>query len=908
MVGTKLAHYEILEPLGAGGMGEVYRARDTKLDRDVAIKVLPEDFATDPERLARFEREAKAIAALDHANIVTIYSLEEAFADDGEPVRFITMQLVTGKTLSALIPRNGFSLEKLLDLGIPLADAISAAHRQGITHRDLKPSNIMVSEDGRVRVLDFGLAKLMKDAPSDEDATHVPTEYLTEEGRILGTVAYMSPEQVQGNPTDYRSDVFSLGVILYEAITGEPPFAGESSAELMSSILRDRPRSVTDLNTDFPDQLARVVHRCLEKDPNRRVQTVRDVCNELEQVREQIDSKDSVVGGAPVHAVQAGSRVKPWAIAAAAALALVIILVSLATFWPEATEPASPAMSEPTATTETDRKLIIVFPFDNLGPPDDEYFAEGIAEEITSRLSAVTGLGVISRTTAVGYDRSGKTLKEIGADLAVDYVLEGTVRWQRPADGPSRVRVTPQLIRVADDTHVWSERYEEDLERIFEVQSDVAEQVIQALNVALSRPEREALTAVPTGDMGAYQAYLEGLGAAADWELEDNLRLAAQMFQRAVDLDPEFALAHAKLSLVHIVTYGLAFSRTEELLVAAKRSAERAMELEPGLAEGHLALGYYHLWGGQDRARALEEFSAGARRMPSNSDILNALAGVQRMQGRAQEALANLRKALDFDPRNADRYYELASTYTWLRRYREAGPLYDRAIELAPQRSIFYGTKAMNQILWNGDMREARSTIEQMPREGDPWSLWLRWQALWLERNYEEALALLASSEIEVIEGPLEIVPKALLEARVYRATGNAQQARERFEAARDLLEREAEARPQDARARSALGIAYAGLGRSEEAIREGRRGVDLTPISEYGFNVGPLRVEFLALIYTMVGEFDAAIEQLEYLLSIPSFQSVPAIETNPNWDPLRDHPRYRELIEATVRTHSEAQ
>jgi TRAP transporter TAXI family solute receptor len=292
LVGKTLAHYEILAPLGKGGMGEVYRARDTKLERDVAIKILPEDFAADQERLSRFEREAKSVAAIDHPNIVTVHSVEEA---DG--LHFITLQLVEGQTLSELLPRNGFALEKLFQFAIPLVDAVSAAHERGIVHRDLKPSNIMVSDDGRLRVLDFGLAKLMEEQPQADAATEVVTAHaadLTEEGKVLGTVSYMSPEQAEGKQVDRRSDVFSLGIILYEMAVGERPFKGDTKISLISSIVKDQPVPATDLKRALPRHLGRILGHCLEKNPERRYQSAKDLRNDLEGLKVEVDSGEEL--------------------------------------------------------------------------------------------------------------------------------------------------------------------------------------------------------------------------------------------------------------------------------------------------------------------------------------------------------------------------------------------------------------------------------------------------------------------------------------------------------------------------------------------------------------------------------------------------------------------------------------
>jgi len=354
VVGKTLAHYEILELLGKGGMGEVYRARDTKLERDVAIKILPADLAGDPERLARFEREAKSVAAIDHPNIVTVYSVEET---DG--LHFITLQLVEGRTLSELLPRNGLALEKFFDIAIPLADAVSAAHERGITHRDLKPSNIMVSDDGRLRVLDFGLAKLAEEPPGVDSETEHATAHaadLTEEGQILGTVAYMSPEQAEGKRVDPRSDVFSLGILLYEMAVGERPFRGDTKISLISSIMKDKPVPVTEINRALPRHLGRILGRCLEKDPERRYPSAKDLRNDLEGLKFEVDSGEETAdvgepmgpAGTSADPPAGPSATRPSALrpvwVAAAALVVAISAIGYVMMQGDDGEPAAPTL------------------------------------------------------------------------------------------------------------------------------------------------------------------------------------------------------------------------------------------------------------------------------------------------------------------------------------------------------------------------------------------------------------------------------------------------------------------------------------------------------------------------------------------------------------------------------------
>ena len=487
-------------------MGEVYRAEDTTLDREVALKVLPTELSSDPDRLARFEREAKTLAALDHPNIVTIHSVEEA-----EGVRFLTMQLVEGQPLSELIPKGGMPLERIFNIAIPLADALATAHEKDVIHRDLKPANIMVTDEGRVKVLDFGLAKLRSGAGAAPMTTAMPTEPLTEEGRIVGTMPYMSPEQLEGSDLDERSDIFSLGIVLYEMASGERPFKGETSVSLISSIVKDSPQPVDTLRDGLPHHLGRVVGRCLEKNPERRYQTAKDVRNELEALAKETESDvvarteqcDEIPTPAPP------KRFRQWPLA----VGLAIALLALGLLWIGRWEQPAEEVSEPTLVDDSGEPMIAVLPFENLGPPEDEYFADGMTEEITSRLAMVSGLGVISRTSAMQYKENRPALKQIGEELGVDYVLEGTVRWAKSPEGPGRVRITPQLIRVADDRHLWADNIEKELEDIFAVQAEIAQRVVQELGVTLLGREQEALDQRPTENPAAYQAYLRGIDA-----------------------------------------------------------------------------------------------------------------------------------------------------------------------------------------------------------------------------------------------------------------------------------------------------------------------------------------------------------------------------------------------------------
>ncbi|MGB5658455.1 MAG: serine/threonine-protein kinase, partial [Thermoanaerobaculia bacterium] len=495
-----------------------------------------------------------------------------------QTVHFLTMQRVDGRQLSELIPDGGLPLERIFQLGIPLAEALAAAHEKGIVHRDLKPANIMVTEEGRLKVLDFGLAKLHQAAAAPE-VTAAPTEVLTGEGKILGTMPYMSPEQLEGKDLDPRSDIFSVGILLYEMATGGRPFQGETSVSLISSIVKDTPPSIDTVRAELPHHLARIVNRCLDKDPKRRYQSASEVYNELDVLRGEVESgvvssgvtrPTSAEFEAAKATVQPAGRRRWWPIAAAAG----IVLVGAVALWlgrgGDREPQADRAVAEDTGATtgaagvaEARLPAIVVLPFQNRGASEDEYFADGMSEEITTRLAGVSGLRVVSSSSAMQYKENRPPLEQIAEELDVDYVLDGSVRWARGDDG-SHVRITPQLVRIDDDAQVWAESYDRVIEDVFEMQAEIASEVVAQLGVTLLEPEREQLGTKPTENLEAYQAYLRGnYGQESSDFTESTRRRIIEDFRTAVELDPDFALAWAALAHAHSFYYRLGYDFTE---------------------------------------------------------------------------------------------------------------------------------------------------------------------------------------------------------------------------------------------------------------------------------------------------------------------------------------------------------
>jgi serine/threonine protein kinase/tetratricopeptide (TPR) repeat protein len=556
--GTKLGPYEIQSPLGAGGMGEVYRATDTKLGRDVALKVLPAEMAHDPERLARFRREAKALAQLDHPNIVTIHSVEES---DG--VHFLTMQLVEGQPLDRLIPQGGLPVEQIVEIASALGDALAAAHEKGIVHRDLKPANVMVSNEGRVKVLDFGLAKDVR-AANIGDATLTSASH-TQVGVVMGTPAYMSPEQTSGRPLDHRTDIFSLGVMLHEMATGRRPFEGTSSAELVSAILRDTPPSVTDVRSDLPSDLARIIRRCLEKDPRHRVQTARDVGNEFRDLARQTSQKLAL-------ATPPASR----AVAAADSGAA------------RADEGSS--ASDSGASRAEEGFWVAVLPFKYSGSNAElTALAEGLTEEIVTGLSRFSYLRVIARGSTAKYSSEAGDIRAIGKELGAHYVMEGSIR-----QAGSTARLAVQLVDAITGAHLWAETFDRAFrpEEIFALQDELVPRIVSTVadqHGILPRSISAAIRKKGDAQLSPYEAVFRVFGLHERMTQQEHAAVR-NLLERAVQNAPDHGDCWAMLATLYSDEYWFGFNVRPDPLGRALAAAQRAVEVAPASALASQAL------------------------------------------------------------------------------------------------------------------------------------------------------------------------------------------------------------------------------------------------------------------------------------------------------------------------------
>jgi serine/threonine protein kinase/Tfp pilus assembly protein PilF len=785
--GTEISHYRIIEKIGVGGMGEVYLAEDTELDRKVALKFLPPHLCQDEDCRKRFKREAQAAAKLGHPNIVTIHEVGDY---RGRP--YFVMEHVEGRSLREFSEDKDLSIEQILELGIQICEGLQAAHEKGVTHRDIKPSNILIDSYERAKIVDFGLASI------------VGLDQLTKTGSTLGTIGYMSPEQVQGIQTDHRSDLFSLGVVLYELITKQNPFKRDSEAATLKAVSDDLVEPLARYKSDIPDELQRTVSKLLEKTPSLRYQHADGVASDLNRM---IAPTQSTISASPTKAKSNLPLV-------VGGLVIIAILVVIGIrFWP-ASESVTPGSSI------SERKMLAVLPFENLGAAEDEYFADGITDEITSRLAKLSGLGVISRTSAIRYKDTDKSLPQIAEELGVSFILEGTIRWDKSGD-TDRIRITPRLIKVSDNTHLWAENYGRDMSDIFTVQADIATQIAYALDVALLKTEREALEKRPTENLDAYHAYLRGYERLWRYDYSaENLNLAVMTLERATELDPDFALAYAALSEAHSYTYHMGYDWTEERLVKAKEALDRALILQPKLPEAHLAYGYYHYAGYRNYEKALQEYAIAQKSHPDDYRLMVRIGYVYRRQGRFEEAIEYLKRASELSPRDPLPLSETGISLASLRNFPAAERYFARSISLAPDQTLGYENMAFLYWGWNGDLRAARATLEKAPERAGDIQLWFLWYFQeFYERDYRGALSLLASVPSDRFERPEYSFPKVLLAAECYRMMGKAKLAHVAYDSARTLLEVNVIEMPYDYRYRSALGWAYAGLkGRAQQS------------------------------------------------------------------------------------------
>jgi non-specific serine/threonine protein kinase len=654
-----LGRYEVVAKLGAGGMGEVYRARDRRLDRDVAIKVLPEATAKDATALGRFHRETKVIAGLSHPNILTIF-------DSGthEDITYAVMELLEGQTLRQRLKQSVLDLPEVLLIAGAIAEGLGAAHHKGVVHRDIKPDNIFLTTDGAVKILDFGLARVERQRDVLTTLSG-PVTVETQPGMLMGTITYMAPEQVRGQQADPRSDVFAFGCVLFEMLTGRRPFERPTSADTMSAILNEPPPTLSASGRNRPAELDRLVLRCLEKEPDSRYASARALTGILKQMAVQV---------------------------AAAAVTR--------------SELETAALPSGTRPTPRGTPSVAVLPFVNMSSdPENEFFSDGLAEELISSLSKVEGLHVASRTSSFAFKGKNENIRKIGEELKVKAVLEGSVR-----KSGNRLRISAQLVNISDGFQLWSETFNRQMEDVFAIQDEIAQSITKALKGILTEKDREAVCKPAADDVRAYEHYLRGRQFFHQFRYK-GFEFARQMFAKAIEIDPKYARAHAGLA----DCYSFLFSNWEpkpEHLAQAETASQKALELDPNSAEAHVSRGFaLSLQKNYEEAR--KEFETAIRLDPGLYEAYFFFGRACMAEGRREEAAALFEKASQVRPDayqpaclRTSIYFGLGQKDKALAACRQGLLVVQKHLDLHPDdaRALYLGAIALSHL---GDRQQA---------------------------------------------------------------------------------------------------------------------------------------------------------------------------------------------------------
>jgi TolB-like protein/Tfp pilus assembly protein PilF len=869
--------YELLEEIGRGGQGVVYRAHQKSLNRTVALKVIgPAHWATEAH-VKRFRLEAEAAAGLNHPCIVPIYEVGER---DG--ACYFSMGLVEGGQLDAVAKRQPMPIRHAAELIAKLARTVSYAHEHGILHRDIKPGNILVDAKGEPHLTDFGLARLV-----ETEST------VTRTMEVLGTPSYMAPEQAVGDNARVTgtTDIYGLGAVLYQLLTGHPPFAGGTTFETVRLVLDTEPRQPRLWNRKIDRDLATICLKCLDKDPQRRYSSALALAEDLERWLKH----------EPIRARCTGifTRGRKWVRRNPTSAVLVVALAAAigAMIW------KTEFVHHPLTTG------IAVLPFENLSDDkENAFFADGMQDELLSNLAKIADLKVISRTSVMQY-KSGITrnLKEIARQLGVGHVVEGNVR-----RAGNRVRVSVQLIDARTDTHLWAEHYDRDVADVFAIQAEIAQEIADTLEVKLSPSQSDALAAAPTRDTKAYDLFLKG-----EYEQHQGVRapqsaMSGESFDRAqifyrqsLARDPNFALAYARLAWSELHRHWFISNLTSAELAEVRSNIDRALVIAPALPDAHLALGVFHYWGHRDYDSALRALDRAIELQPSNSDSRTCRAAIYRRRGEWRRALAESERASELNPRDPLIPAEIGNTYNILRRWSEAEQSLKRALAIDPHFGDAARFLAWTYVNSTGDIPRARKVYEGLQEErainvnsstGNIADLIGHGVYLdVIDRHFADAL--------KAWDVPLAKTPEARLrqlEARVglQVLAGQGAVGKLECEQTRALLEARLGERPEDRNSLIALAWAYVCLGRNADALRVAQQAVDSLPVEKDALS-GPQLLAALAEIEARTGRPEEAVEMLRQLLTAPTGGaiSIARLKIDPVWDPIRENPSFQRLL-----------
>jgi len=863
-----LGDYELLEEIGRGGQGVVYRARQKSLNRTVALKVVRTGQWTTSAHLKRFRLEAETAASLDNPNIVPIYEVGEHGGSC-----YFSMKFIEGGALDELFKREPMPTPPAAKLIAELARAVHYAHQCGILHRDIKPGNILIDAKGEPHLTDFGLVRLMEGEGT-----------ITRTLDTLGTPSYMAPEQALGNnQVTSETDVYGLGAVLYHLLTGHPPFAGGTTYDTIRLLLETEPRQPRLWNAKIDRDLTTICLKCLEKDPQRRYPSALALSEDL----------DRWLKHEPIRARPIGmfGRGRKWVHRNPTLALLILSLAGLAAaigwnVWKSEFVPS-------TAVTG-----IAVLPFENLSEEKEStFFADGVQDDILTKLAKIRDLKVISRTSVMQY-RGKPNMREIGATLGVSHTLQGSVR-----KSGTQLHLNAQLIDTRTDTHVWAEQYDCELNSVFAAQSAIALKVADQLHAKLSTAEKLDMARPPTANLTAFEFYTRAknlvLMTSFTTSTKANLLQAADLLNQAVAHDSSFFQAYCLLSHTHDLLYFFAFDRTPARLSLAESAIQEAFRLRPDSGEARLARAENLYRGYLNYDGALAELELARQSLPNDPMIFELKGYIERRRGKQQEALQSLERAVDLDPRNFFTLQQIAASYDLLQRYADEATMLERALAIKPDDLDTKVARALMEVDWKADTRPLHRLIDEVlaKNSADVENVADSWLICALaERDATAAKAALNASGENPFSDDVIQFNRPFVEGVIARMTNDTDKARSAFTAARAAQEKIVQDQPNYGPPLCVLGLIDAALGRKEDALREGRRAVELLPVEKDAIN-GPRMIAHLAMIAAWAGEKDLACEQLAMAIHPPAPVTYGQLKLLPFWDPLHGQPCFEKIV-----------